>query len=236
MAKRISSIFSVGSSSSDHTQSSNGSRLSSSIQSSRPRREPSPAKLVTKSTPELRPTDIVQQPNESRPLGLNPQGNSFLLTPIDHEQNVLQSPQLLSPIPINETSPNGSRRASISSRPTTRDGNIEALRQHIPILKPLPIRSESPSGIRPFSPGSAGSRPGSRPPSRPDSPIKSRPQTPTKEKRLSRRRSWIPGKGRTEIQEEQVTYPSQAWVDMPDDNVPYDVNPLANLQQVCASF
>lgn len=239
MAKRISSILSFGSSSSDQTQSSGSSRLSSSIYSARPPREPSPAKLVTKSTPELRPVDNSQVLQDNQPSGLVPPVNPSLLAPIDDGQTVLQSPQLLSPIPIDETSPNGSRRASVSSRPQSRAGNIDALRQQIPTLKPFPNRSESPGGNSTISGGgatgrSAAIRPGSRPPSRPASPIKSRPQTPTKETKLSRRRSWLPGRSKTGVQEDHVVYPSQAWIVMPDENVPYDVSLLANFQKVCA--
>lgn len=72
------------------------------------------------------------------------------------------------------------------------------------------------------------------PGSRPGSPSKLlRPDTPTKEQKLSKRRSWRPGKSRVEVQTEGVQLP-KAWIAAPSntDNVPYDLTLLLNFQQV----
>ena len=231
MAKRISSMFSIGSNSSDQTQNSSSSRLSSSVHPARPSKEQTPADLNVKHPPQLQPTS-------DPPLDVNGPNEAFLLPHSDSDHPVLQSPHLLSPIPIDETSPNGSRRASISGRPHSRLGDGEFPHQS-PLLKALPNRSESPAGFRPLSGGSApgsnaGSRPSSRPPSRPASPVKSRPQTPTNESKLRKRRSWVPGRSKVDIPEcKQESYPSQAWVVSPQEKHPYDVTSLANFLKVC---
>ncbi|KAL8908269.1 MAG: hypothetical protein Q9207_000890 [Kuettlingeria erythrocarpa] len=72
------------------------------------------------------------------------------------------------------------------------------------------------------------------PGSRPDSPSKQlRPHTPTKEQKLAKRRSWMPGKSRVEVQTEGIQLP-KAWIAAPSntDNVSYDLTLLLNFQQV----
>ena len=230
MAKRIASIFSIGSNVSDQSQHSNSSRVPSSIHPARPPKEQNSAGAVADPTPELQPTDDLHNLHTHQSAGLTPR--------LDDEHLMLQSPQLLSPIPIDETSPNGSRRASISSRPHSRLGSGDPNNQPS-IHKPLPIGSESPSGNRPVSGGSyggsnAGSRPDSRSPSRPASPIKSRSQTPTGEQRLGKRRGWLPGKTKGEMpEEEHSVFPSHAWVVTPHEKLPYDTVPLSHFKKVC---
>ena len=238
MARRISSIFSLSSSYSDQTQSSNDSRLPSSVHPARPSREQSPAKSPAKSTPNLRPTNTLQELHNNQSSGLTPPADPSLLPRIDDDHPLLQSPNLLSPIPPPSESPGGSRPTSIGSRPQSGTSLGEFLLQAPAFLKPVPARSESPGGSRPISIGSApgsnaGSRPGSRPPSRPASPSKSRPQTPTKEHRLGRRRSWLPGRPKMEVQEQEHDKPtSAAWTVTPEDKLPYDTSALANFQKV----
>ena len=242
MAKRISSIFSVGSSSSDHSQSTNSSRLAASVHPTQPSRDQSPARLAAKSTPELRPPISQQEQLDAPSPESTPAPNLTLPPRNDGDQNILQSPQLLSPVPIDATSNNGSRRSSIGSKRQSGRANDDYAHAFAALLKPLPIRASSPSATRPFSGSSvsgsnAGSRPSSRPSSRPASPIKSRPQTPTKEPALGRRRSWIPGKAKVEIHGEQHgeqhnANPSQAWVVTPQGKLPYDTAGLANFQKV----
>ncbi|KAL6720367.1 hypothetical protein ACLMJK_002288 [Lecanora helva] len=241
MARRISSIFSVGSSSSDQTHSTNNSSLHSSSNGpaiSSGERKQSPARLAAKSTPELRAVGNIQDPQTQEVPHLTPALNPSLPSHTDGDQMMLQSPQLLSPIPIDTTSPNGSRRSSISGR--RRSGGLGDDYTHTlaTLLKPLPLRTSSPSATRPFSGDSTSgnivaSRPGSRPSSRLGSPHNSRPSTPTKEQNLGRRRSWLPGKSKTDVQgEEHNKCPSQAWRVTPQDRQPYDTAPLANFQKV----
>jgi len=238
MARRISSIFSLGSNSSNRSESSNDSRLPASVHPSRPPRERSSATLAAKSTPELRPTNNLSDLHKNQSSDHTPPFNPSLLPRVDDDHRLLQPPQHLSPYPIRSESYGGSRPASVGSRPQSRASNDDLL-GHPPIfLNPLPIRPESSGGGRPVSghsgPGSsAGSRSGSRPPSRPASPIKSRPQTPTTEQKLSKRRSWLPGRFRAEAQDEGLdTQTTQASMITPQGKLPYDTSLLANFQKV----
>ncbi len=240
MARRISSILSIGSSNSDKTQSSNSSRGSSSIHPTRPSAEQSAfAKLTANSKAEPRPTNNLQDLHSNQSSGFPPPLKSSLLPPIDDERSILQSPHLLSPIPIDTTSPNGSRAASISSRPQSAHGTFDPANPNAPLLKPLSVQPGSHGGTRPVSGesaplSSAGSRPGSRPPSRPGSPTKSRPQTPTKDQNLRRRRSWLPGRSKVEVQEQEPgpEHTWQAWIVTPQEKRPYDVAALTDFQKV----
>ena len=235
MAKRISSIFSIGSNYSIQSQNSDSSRFPSSVHPARPSRDPSPAKAAPV---DPRPTSNLQNLHNNQSSGLTPPFNPTILPRIEDDHPMLRSPHLLSPILVNETSPNGSRRASIGSRPQT---SMSDPQLQNPLLRSLPIRSESPFGNRPGSRGGVprsnpSSRPGSRPSSRPASPVKSRPQTPSTEQKLGKHRSWLPGKSKAESQEDGSTgYPSQAWVVTPQEKLPYDVTPLANFQVVCVA-
>lgn len=238
MARRISSIFSLGSNSSNRTESSNDSRLSASVCSSRLPRNRSPATLSAKSTPELRPTNNLQDLHNNQSLDPTPPFHPPLLPRIDDDHHIPQSPQHLSPYPIQPESHGGSRPASVGSRPQSRASNDDLLGHPPTFLKPLPIRPESPGGGRRVSGesglgSSAGSRPGSRPPSRPASPIKSRPQTPTTEQKIGKRRSWLPGRFKAEAQDEwHDTQTTPASIITPEGKLPYDTSLLANFQKV----
>lgn len=232
MAPRISSIFSIGSNYSDQTQRSDDSRFPPSAHPARPFREQSPAKLAARSTPDLRPTSNLQNLHDNQSSGLTPPFNPSLLPRIEDDHPLLQPSQLLSPHSVLSDSPNGSRPTSIASYG-------DALQQQPPnLLKPMPIRSESPGISRPVSRGSgpessADSRPGSRAPSRPGSPIKSRPQTPTTEHKVSKRRSWLPGRSKAEaLDEEHGAQMPQAWLVTPQETLRYDASALANFQKV----
>lgn len=240
MAKRLSSLFSLGSNASDRTESSNDSRLPSSENPSRPPRDRSSATLTAKSTPELRPTNKLRRNQSSGAIALF---NPTDLPRIDDDHSLLQPPQLLSPHTSQAKPMGGSRPASLGSRPRTRDDIIDPIGGHPPLLMPLPIRPVSASGGRPVSSrsgagSSAGSRPGSRDPSRPASPARlSRPQTPTGEQKLAKRRSWLPGRFKTEVQNGVLdVQSSQASVITPQGKLPYDITPLANFQKVSRSL
>lgn len=235
MAKRISSLFSLGSNYSDRTESSIDSRLPSSENPSRPPRRSSMT-LAAKSTPELRPTNRLRRNQSS---GVIPPFNPSDLPPIDDVDALPQPPQLLSPH-ISQMKPiGGGRPASLGSRPRTKDDINDSLGGPPPLLMPLPIRPGSAGGVRPVSSwggagSNAGSRPGSRDPSRPASPARlSRPQTPTGEQKLAKRRSWLPGRFRTDVLNGELDIQkSQASVITPQGKLPYDITPLANFQKV----
>lgn len=245
-AKRISSIFSMGSNVSDQ---SSDSRISSSIHPARPSRDQSqspvhapgeqshvlvpgqrdPVKFSRKSLPNLRPTSHLQNLHSEQSSGFTPPFDPTILPRIE-DDDVLLNPPLLKPMPIRAQSPGGSPGRS---RPVSR-GNPTDSR---PASRGNPFDSRSSS--RPPS-----SRPQSRPPSlpasRPASPIKLRPQTPTSrpltpttDAKLAKRRSWMPGKPRKAGQmEEDHANSLQAWIITPNEKIPYDVSGLANFHKV----
>ena len=246
-AKRISSIFSMGSNVSDQ---SSESRISSSIHPARPPRERSKSpvyssegqnhlfgsgqqgsvNLSRESLPNLRPTSHLQSLHGEHSSGYTPPFDPTILPRIEDEDVLLNiPPPLLKPLPIRAQSPAGSpsRRpvgggSPMDNRPPSR-GN------------PFDSRSSShPPSSRPQS------RPPSQPTSRPASPIKLRPQTPTgrpltptTEAKLAKRKSWIPGKLRKAGQDEGDNANSpQAWMVTPNAKIPYDVSELANFHRV----
>ena len=235
-AKRISSIFSMGSNASDQ---SSESRLSSSIHPARPPKERSqspsfasgkpshdsglgqqdPANLLGESLPNLRPTSHLQNLHNEQSSGFTPPFDPTILPRIEDNDVLLNPPILRKPMPIRAQSPNGS---SGGSRPVSR-GN------------PFDSRSSSrPPSSRPPS------CPPSQPATRPASPVKlrpptptARPLTPTSEAKLAKRKSWIPGKPRKAGQDggDHGDIP-QAWMVTPKEKTPYDVTALANFHRV----
>ena len=246
-AKRISSIFSMGSNVSDQ---SSESRLSSSIHPARPPKEPSqnpscasgdpshhsglgqqdPANLLGEPFPNLRPTSHLQNLHNEQSSGYTPPFDPTILPRIEDNDILLNPPMLRKPMPIRAQSPNGS---SGGSRPVSRGNQMDSR----PVSRGNPFDSRSSS--RPPT-----SRPPSCPPSqhasRPASPVKlrpptptARPLTPTSEAKLAKRKSWIPGKARKAGQdgEDHGDIP-QAWVVTPKEKTPYDVSALANFHRV----
>ena len=247
MAKRLSSIFSMGSNVSDQ---SSDSRISSSIHPARPSRDQSqspvlplgeqrrlpgseqhdPTKLLRKSVPNLRPTSHLQDLHEEQSSGFTPPFDPTLLPRIEDDDVLLNPPPLLKPMPMRAQSPAGSRD---SSRPVSRGNPLDSR----PASRGIPFDNRPAS--RPPSSRSP-SRPPSQPASRPASPIRIRPQTPTArpltpttEAKLAKRRSWMPAKLRKPEQDEgdHVDNP-QAWMVAPHEKIPYDVSGLANFQKV----
>ena len=253
MAKRLSSIFSLGSNVSDQ---SSDSRISSSIHPARPLREQSPSpvlalgeqpssvdptKLSRKSLPNLRPISHLHSLHEEQSSGFTPPFDPTLLPRIEDDDVLLNPPPLLKPMPMRAQSPGGSRD---SSRPVSRGNPLDSR----PASRGNPFDSRPASPGNPFDnrpasrppSGRSPSRPPSQPASRPASPIRLRPQTPTArpltpttEAKLAKRRSWMPGKLRKREQDEgdHVNNP-QAWMVAPNEKIPYDVSGLANFQKV----
>ena len=128
--------------------------------------------------------------------------------------------------------------------PMNEDGNGEGMLQPPPPVTQIPQRMGSPNGSRPTSVVGAGSRPasrdfsgsqgGSRPGSRVASPSKfHRPSTPGAEKKLKKRRSWLPGKSTFEPADgsDGESLP-QAWIVTPNEKINYDLDPLIHFQKV----
>lgn len=236
-AKRISSIFSMGSNVSDQ---SSESRISSSINPARPPREQSQSPVyasgqrnpVNLSLPDLRPTSHLQNLHNEQSSGLTPPFDATILPRIEDDDVLLNHPPpLLKPLPLRAQSPGG--------------GSLEGSR---PVSRGNPLDSRPASRGNPFDSRSSSRPPSSRPPSRPPSqpasrpasPIKFRPQTPTArpltpttEAKLAKRRSWMPGKLRKAGQDggDHVNSP-QAWMITPNENIPYDVSGLASFHRV----
>lgn len=233
MAKRLSSMFSLGSNYSDQ---SSDSRLGSSIHPARPPKEQSNAVLTQKTTTDLRPSSNLQDLHNGHSSGLTPPFNPTLLPRIEDSDPFLQAPRLLAPVyPPRLDSPGGSRPSSRENRPE----NSEDFFSPPPLLKPLPTLPDSANASRPVSrdsrPGSrAPSRPTSQPPSRPASPTKFRPLTPTSETtKVSKRRSWLPGKSRPESQDGSDGFQMpQAWLVTPREKLQYDPSSLASFVKV----
>lgn len=241
MAKRLSSLFSLGS---DHSDQSSESRQSSSLHPARPPkkqrsiqslRDQSSTHLARKSLPDLRPSSNLYALDEQS-SGFTPPFDPSILPQIVDDAMLLQPPTQLKPMPLRSQSPDGS---VAGSRPISRGS-----RQESGASSYLTCRPESRSASRPASPTNflalpPTSRSSSRSASRPASPIKflappttSHPLTPTTEPRLRRRKSWMPGKLRKESADEGTTANSpQAWIVMPKEKILYDLNPLASFHK-----
>ena len=246
-AKRISSIFSMGSNVSDQ---SSESRAPSSIHSARPPREQAhspdasgrqdPVNLSRQSLPNLRPTSHLQNLHEQS-SGYTPPFDPTILPRIEDDDVLLNPPLLLKPLPIRAQSPNGSLEGS---RPVSRGNALDSR----PVSRGNPLDSRPASRGNQFESRNSSRPPSSRPPSRPPSqpasrpasPIKfrpstpmARPLTPTTEAKLAKRRSWMPGKLRKAGPDggDHATSP-QAWTVTPKGKTPYDVSALANFHRV----
>lgn len=214
MARRIPSIFSLGSNRSDH--SSDVPRPLSSFDPDRPPKDFYAVHLERNSTPDLRrftPSPSAQSLHSSQLSNELPSTDmQFLSVPgiIDGGPQFLQPPQLLKPLPHPLDYPGGSRllRGANGSdgRPVSRDSSS---------------RGSS----------TAGSISGSRS----TSPSHIQPVATTNESRASKRRSWLPTKSRAEsIDESQDVHSARAWImtSDPRDKIDYDLSTLLNFQKV----
>ncbi|KAL9594572.1 MAG: hypothetical protein Q9219_006956 [cf. Caloplaca sp. 3 TL-2023] len=251
-AKRISSIFSLSSNSSDKTDKSSNASSAISYQSSHgssPRKYPTaPANLrpLTAST-------SAQDLHQKKAPQTTPTFGPTLSPPLTGDDSHIALNGVYKPLPDRLGSPPNSARSRAGSNPGSRPGSPSKgfLRPLTPVSdmsRPSSRASSQPGSRtssphkdfhRPFTPTSDVSRPASRgdfgPGSRPSSPSKQLPgsATPAKEKRVSRRKSWIPGRSRIEEQAEGGHLP-RAWVVSPSsaDKPLYDPTALVNFQQV----
>ncbi|KAL8833936.1 MAG: hypothetical protein Q9170_004013, partial [Blastenia crenularia] len=245
-AKRISSIFSIGSNFSEKSSSTSSTLFSQPSQSSRassPPRKPLPIAAKTY------PTSVQELQTESEvPAKFGP----TLSPPLTGNDDGAFPDGVYKPLPERSASPAGSARGRAGSAPGTRSSSPFKgfLRPLTPVsdIGGTDSRFSSQPGSRtssphkdfhrPFTPVSDASRPSSRGNlggvSRPHSPSKQLPgSTPLKEKRISRRRSWIPGRSRMDEPVEKGQL-SGAWImtASSSEKPSYDLSPLVNFQQV----
>ncbi len=238
-ARRISSIFSLGSTSSDKSNSK--SNRPPSIHTPHDSRTPSPSKLHPTHTSTLQPS--ASSPNLRTPRsGESPRLDPSFdpIYPASAIRGHDLPPGVYKPLPLPPGSFRGARpHSAASSRPSSPPKNFS--------------RPSSSNGSRPASPSKAFLRPmtstsergrPSRPASmvsltatsRPISPTKhlSRPATPISERQTSKRRSWLPGRSKHESAEAsgEAQAPPLAWALVPEQQIPYDVSPLLNFQKV----
>ena len=260
-AKRISSIFSTGSAASAASGASDkssstlysipSSHASQSSRGSSPPRKPLP------SNSKLRPLSTSTSNQQLRGRDSPPQVPLFgptLSPPLTGDDDNGHTPiDMLKPLPQRVASPNGSATNRPGSRPGSRPASPSK-----GFLRPLTPASESsrPNSRagsrpgsrtssphkdfhRPFTPTSDTSRPMSRgnreTESRPASPSKPFLSSPTaqREQKLAKRKSWLPGKSRTDTPPGETRLPD-AWIAAPSnsDKKTYKLDSLVNFQKV----
>jgi hypothetical protein len=106
-----------------------------------------------------------------------------------------------------------------------------------PLMPPPPLTTLDPSHPYNQTGSAPNSRPGSRPNSRPQTPTTLAPPggglrgSPTPEAKITKRRSWLPGRSRGDASEEtQGVF--AAWIAGLQHRVMYDVKPLTNGERV----
>ncbi|KAL1962382.1 hypothetical protein VTN77DRAFT_9721 [Rasamsonia byssochlamydoides] len=111
---------------------------------------------------------------------------------------------------------------STESRPKTSSGPIDPLDLNDPLPPPpsLLAVNKALSEGGDSRPGSRDSSPALAPPSRPGTPGESHP-------RLSKRKSWMPGKLRSPSSMDVRVHEYEAWVAGLDQKIPYDLGPLS---------
>ncbi|KAL8715455.1 MAG: hypothetical protein Q9220_000789 [cf. Caloplaca sp. 1 TL-2023] len=248
-AKRISSIFSLGSNASD--KSSNASFAPPSSHPSQSSRASSPPRKPLPANARLPPLATSTNPHELRERSghsKHPSLSSTFSPLLTSEDDPVAQTGIFKPLPQRVGSPVGS---ATNSRPGSRPASPSKafLRPLTPVSdsgRPESRASNRPGSRassphkdfhRPFTPVSDNSRPGSRgnfgTGSRPASPSKQlHSATPTKEK-SSKRRSWLPGKSPLDLPAGHVQLP-EAWVvtSSNSEKPPYDLSPLVNFQKV----
>ncbi|KAL8731243.1 MAG: hypothetical protein Q9181_004357 [Wetmoreana brouardii] len=253
-AKRISSIFSLGSNSSDKSSNVSfatpSSHPSQSSRGSSPPRKPLPASAKI---PALTTSTTNQELHEQNSHPVPSLFGPTLSPPLTGDDNLSIPPVTLKPLPHGIGSPVGSTTSLTSSRPGSRSAspNKAFLRPLTPtsdISRPDSRASSRPGSRasspqknfhRPFTPSSDTSRPASRgtlgPGSRPESPSKQLLHSTAAigDQRFAKRKSWLPGKSRVVAQPGEVKLP-EAWIVAPSniERYPYDPSPLANFQRV----
>ena len=166
------------------------------------------------------------------------------LHPDKPTRNPEKLPQLSTDIHVSLSAPdlpdlrNGQSPAQTSASPgltptfpSTTPIEPGSLVPHFDSTKQMPRRTGSPGSRSNSRPAS---RTGSRGGSRPTSPTKGfRPLTPTQDAKLSKRRSWLPGRSRPVSRDGAGAVPN-AWILLPgtEERKSYDTSALASLGRV----
>lgn len=211
--RRISSLFSLGSNSSD--KSVDTTKSSPSLAPPILSNEASAVIFAEPVSTELQITisPDAQYSSQEPSIQISPDNPSEapLLPPDDPLSPV---PQMILPLPENQT-------ALIRNKPRS---NSESR------IRIQTDESEAESHVE----NRGGSRPASRvenkSASRPGSPPRLHQSTTYAERRLSRRRSWLPTKSKPEPRGD-VDGPAH-WLIRPDEKLPYDISPLIQFQKV----
>ena len=249
-AKRISSIFSLGSNSSDKSSNASfappSSHPSHSSRGSSPKRKPLPASA------QVRPSETSSSAQELRgrqKIKASPSSSADFSPPLTGDDELASVSEAFKPMPQQMASPTAKSpsnrvRKHLHGRPNSPSKGL--LRPMTPVSDSgnpdsrTSSRATSPQKDfhRPFTPSSDTSRPASRGDfkagTQPDSPSSHvlRPATPNIEQKSSKRKSWMPGKSREEPMEGgQVP---EAWILASSDEArtPYDLRPLIEFQKV----
>lgn len=221
-ARRISSIFSLGSDSSDKSLDSSKAPPSPYEHTISPEADPAIhsksviAPPAIETSPSLHASQYSPPPPSYDPPP-PPQAHSQNNDVLSPNSPMLSPPLLYDPPPPPQTGL-----------------NHDVLTPNSPMLSPLTERLGSPIGdnsrSRSVSRDGSQSRRSSR--SRQLSQTKNRLQS---ESRLARPRSWLSNRSKPESQGDGQGLGSEAWLVYPDTTIPYDVLPLVHFQKVGAS-
>lgn len=214
--RRISSLFSLGSTASD--KSVDTTKSSPSLAPPSFSDEPGATIYSEPLSTESQPST----PSNVQPLLLGPSLQvppddpmEALAVPADHSLSPV--PQMILPLPENPGPQTGNRLRSSSES-----------------WVGVQVDSAGKSEVESQGEIKGGSRPGSRV----ENKSGSRPESPTRlyesaTRRLSRRRSWLPTRSKPEPQGEGDG--PGLWLIRPDEKLPYDASPLIQFQKVSTS-
>lgn len=223
-ARRISSMFSIASASSEQSSStanSHGRKNSTKIS-----RTPSPSKQhglprLDVPTPEPDPT----RPHEQNELlgahASQPEPGSVTISSngVDTDPDDISHPSPPLPRPL-------------LAEPSALSGNFSEGRFESKLDGVSESRPESSSKSRPRSQASRASRMESKGGVRPPSPSKFLHAINPSESKKSTRRSWLPGKSRIDSPTGGSDPAAQAWLFGSEVKIPYDISNLVSFQEV----
>lgn len=223
-ARRISSIFSIASASSEQSSSTANSQTRKS--STKISRTPSPSKQLGLPRLDVPPPEA----DPTRPHGQNellvthtsqPEPGSVPLTSNGVDTSPDDTPHPSPPIP---------KPSPVEATPSASDlseSRLESKVDEAPESKP-----EGGSKSRSRSRARHASRTESKGGIRPPSPSKFLHALNPTELRKSTRRSWLPGKSRVDSPTGGSDFSAQAWLFGSEAKIPYDVSSLVSFQEV----
>ncbi len=226
-ARRISSMFSISSSSSEqssNTATSHGRRNPTKIS-----RTPSPPKqdsVISERGPG--PTQLHEPNEDSVAQASQPELERMPMSPA----GMVSSPdELAQPSPPILKPPSPPCSPSSPVRETKLESRLVSRSQSGPASNSKSRSASRTRGAR------QSSRAESKEGTRPTSPSKLLSAPSQSERRKSTRKSWLPGKSRTHSPTgDAVPSPPKAWLVGSEAKVPYDVSRLVNFQEVSNKF